>query len=68
MCVSGIKDDPDQMQSMDYSKLTPICVGALQELNDKVDKQQEMINKQQEMIDKQQEMIKDLIILINNKE
>ena len=66
--VSGVKDDPEQMQSIDYSKLTPICVGAIQELNEKVDKQQEMINKQQEMIDKQYNMIKDLIILINNKE
>ena len=68
ICVSGEKDDPNQMQSIDYSKLTPICVGAIQELNNKVDKMQEMINKQQEMIDKQYNMIKDLIILINNKE
>ena len=75
MAVSGTKDDPNIMQQLDYSKFTPLLTGALQELNDKVDKQQEMINKQQEMIDKQQEMIdkqqemiKDLIILINNKE
>ena len=50
ICVTGIKDDPDQMQSIDYSKLTPICVGAIQELNNKVDKMQELIDIQCEMI------------------
>ena len=50
ICVSGVKDDPEQMQAIDYSKLTPICVGAIQELNNKVDKMQELINSQYEMI------------------
>ena len=62
------KDDPDHTQQMDMTQIIPILVGSIQELNEKVDKQQEMINKQQELIDKQYNMIKDLIILINNKE
>ena len=51
MIVTGEKDDPNQMQQMDYSKLTPICVGAIQELNKKVDEQQILIDKQQILID-----------------
>lgn len=46
ICVSGVKDDPDQMQSVDYSKLTPICVGAIQELAELVQKQQKIIENQ----------------------
>ena len=44
MAVSGIKDDPDNFQQMDYSKLTPLLTGAVQELNEKVDKQQILID------------------------
>jgi hypothetical protein len=50
MCVSGVKDDPENFQQMDYSKLTPICVGAIQELNQKVDKMQELIDSQYDII------------------
>ena len=61
MIVTGEKDDPNQMQQMDYSKLTPICVGSIQELNEKIEKQQILIDKQQILIDSQYEMIKMLI-------
>jgi len=60
MCVSGIKDDPDQMQSIDYSKLTPICVGSIQELNNKVNSQQLLIDTQYKLI---QNLIERLDIL-----
>ena len=64
MAVSGIKDDPDNFQQMDYSKLTPILTGAVQELNKKVDEQQILIDKQQILIDS---LIKRLEILeLNN--
>ena len=33
MAVSGTKDDPENFQQMDYSKLTPLLTGAVQELN-----------------------------------
>ena len=61
ICVSGVKDDPEQMQSIDYSKLTPICVGAIQELNNKVDKMQVLI-------DSQYDIIKTLITRLENLE
>jgi len=51
MAVSGVKDDPDNFQQLDYSKLTPICVGAIQEVNEKLDKMQLIIDNQQKMID-----------------
>lgn len=51
MIVTGKKDDPNQMQQMDYSKLTPICVGAIQEVNEKIDKMQLIIDAQQKMIE-----------------
>ena len=76
MIVTGEKDDPNQMQQMDYSKLTPICVGAIQELNEKVDKMQLIIDAQQEvnekvdkmqlMIDSQQKMIEMLLGRLDN--
>lgn len=49
--VSGTKDDPENFQMLDYSSFTPICVGAIQELNEKVDKMQLIIDSQQKMID-----------------
>jgi len=49
--VSGIKDDPNMMQQLDYSKFTPLLTGAVQELNKKVEKQQILIDKQQILID-----------------
>jgi hypothetical protein len=61
MCVTGVKDDPEQMQQIDYSKLTPICVGSIQELNNKVDKMQELIDSQKLTIDTQQLLIQNLI-------
>jgi len=51
MAVSGVKDDPNNFQQLDYSKFTPICVGSIQELNEKVDKMQLIIDTQQKMID-----------------
>ena len=51
MAVSGVKDDPDNFQQMDYSKLTPLLTGAVQELNEKVDKMQLIIDSQQKMIE-----------------
>jgi len=51
MAVSGVKDDPNMMQQLDYSKFTPLLTGALQELNEKVEKQQILIDKQQILID-----------------
>ena len=51
MAVSGVKDDPDNFQQMDYSKLTPICVGAIQEVNEKIDKMQLIIDNQQKIIE-----------------
>jgi len=51
MAITGDKDDPNQMQVMDYSKLTPICVGAIQEVNEKVDKMQLIIDNQQKIIE-----------------
>jgi hypothetical protein len=50
MVVMGVKDDPDNFQQIDYSKLTPICVGAIQDLNKKVDKMQLIIDNQQQLI------------------
>jgi len=44
MAVTGIKDDPNMMQQLDYSKFTPICVGAIQELNEKINNQQKLID------------------------
>jgi hypothetical protein len=44
MAVSGKKDDPNMMQQMDYSKLTPLLTGAVQELNELVQKQQKLID------------------------
>ena len=44
MAVSGIKDDPNMMQQLDYSKFTPILTGAVQELNKKVEQQQLLID------------------------
>jgi hypothetical protein len=49
--VSGVKDDPNMMQQLDYSKFTPLLTGAVQELNKKVEKQQILIDKQQILID-----------------
>ena len=66
MIVTGKKDDPNQMQQMDYSKLTPICVGAIQELNEKVDKMHLIIDTQQKMIDSQQKMIEMLMSRLDN--
>ena len=37
--VSGKKDDPDKMQSIDYSKFTPLLTGAIQELYKIIEKQ-----------------------------
>jgi hypothetical protein len=51
MAVTGLKDDPDNFQQLDYSKLTPICVGAIQEVNEKLDKMQLIIDTQQKMIE-----------------
>ena len=65
MCVSGLKDDPNQMQSIDYSKLTPICVGAIQELNQELN---EKIDKMQVLIDSQYDMIKILITRLEKLE
>ena len=65
ICVTGIKDDPDQMQSIDYSKLTPICVGAIQELNEKLN---EKVDKMQLLIDSQYDMIKNLMTRLENLE
>ena len=50
MAVTGEKDDPNQMQQLDYSKITPICVGAIQELNEKVDKMQLIIDAQNDIL------------------
>ena len=44
------KDDPNHTQQMDMTQIIPLLTGALQELNDKVDKQQELIDIQCEMI------------------
>jgi len=44
MAVSGVKDDPNMMQQLDYSKFTPLLTGAVQELNEKVEKQQILID------------------------
>jgi len=44
MAVTGAKDDPDNFQQMDYSKLTPLLTGAVKELNELVQKQQILIN------------------------
>jgi hypothetical protein len=38
------KDDPNQMQQLDYSKLTPILTGAVQELKNEVDLLKNQIN------------------------
>ena len=65
MCVSGVKDDPNQMQSIDYSKLTPICVGAIQELNQELN---EKIDKMQVLIDSQYDMIKILMTRLEKLE
>ena len=50
--VSGKKDDPYKMQSLDYSKITPLCVGAIQKLNEKVNKQQLIIQNLMERLEK----------------
>jgi len=68
MAVTGVKDDPNMIQQMDYSKLTPLLTGAVQELNEKVDKQQKLIEEMTKRLNKQEEMIQNLIMLINNKE
>ena len=49
--VSGTKDDPENFQMLDYSSFTPLLTGAVQELNEKVDKMQLIIDTQQKMID-----------------
>jgi len=41
--VQGEKDG-ENMQSVDYSKLTPLLVKAIQEMNTKIDQQQQTIN------------------------
>ena len=46
---------------LDYSSFTPLLTGAIQELNEKVDKQQILIDNQQILIDKQQILIDSLI-------
>jgi hypothetical protein len=51
MIVTGEKDDPNQMQQLDYSKLTPILTGAVQELKNEVDSMKLIIDTQQKMID-----------------
>jgi hypothetical protein len=56
MSVSGKKDDPEVFQQLDYSKFTPLCVSAIQELN-------ELVQKQQTLIDT---LIKRIEILENN--
>ena len=60
--VSGVKDDPNMMQQLDYSKFTPLLTASVQELNKKVEKQQILIDKQQILIDS---LIKRLEILEN---
>lgn len=50
--VSGVKDDPNMMQQLDYSKFTPLLTGAVQELNKKVDKQQILIDSLIKRLDK----------------
>jgi len=59
--VSGTKDDPENFQMLDYSSFTPLLTGAIQELNEKVEKQQILIDNQQILIDKQQILIDSLI-------
>jgi hypothetical protein len=50
--IKGQKySNADNFQQMDYSKLTPLLTGAVQELNEKVEKQQILIDKQQILID-----------------
>jgi hypothetical protein len=66
--VSGVKDDPNMMQQLDYSKFTPLLTGAVQELNEKVEKQQILIEKQQILIDKQQILIDSLISRLDKLE
>ena len=56
MSVSGKKDDPEVFQQLDYSKFTPLLTGAVQELN-------ELVQKQQTLIDT---LIKRIEILENN--
>ena len=56
MSVSGEKDDPNTFQQLDYSKFTPLLTGAVQELN-------ELVQKQQTLIDT---LIKRIEILENN--
>ena len=59
--VSGVKDDPNMMQQLDYSKFTPLLTAAVQELNEKVEKQQILIDNQQILMDNQQILIDSLI-------
>ena len=64
-------------QMIDYSKFTPICVGAIQEIHAKVEKQEltisnimEKLDKQQIQIEKMQELIDkqyDIINLLMNR-
>ena len=54
--VSGTKDDPENFQMLDYSSFTPLLTGAIQELN-------ELVQKQQIIIDT---LIKRIEILENN--
>ena len=44
MAVSGVKDDPDNYQQLDYSKFTTLLTGAVQELAELVQKQQILID------------------------
>ena len=48
--ITGTKDDPENFQMLDYSSFTPLLTGAIQELNNKVDKMQVLIDSQYEMI------------------
>lgn len=52
--------DDHNLMNVDYSKVVPVAVEAIQELNTKVDEQQEVIEEQQEMLAEQATTISDL--------
>ena len=51
--VTGKKDDTDIMQSIDYSKFTPLLTGAIQELYKIIEKQSNDIQELYKIIEKQ---------------
>lgn len=53
------KNEPEQMYSVYYDRITSVLVNGLKELNNKVEQQQKQINQQQQQIQQLMKLIQE---------